>query len=197
MTPRKYRSPLREEQAQRTRQRLIEAAADLTLFDFSLLTHANVARSAGVAERTVFRHFPTVAALHDAFATFQEQRFAMDQSQDLSIDDVPEAYERWPERLAGTGLIEELTKREESPAVTKSRRKRYARLERALRELVPDATETQLQQLALVFGALASPEVFRRGKMILGLDPEAIVPGPAWAMRVLIERLRNGDGPWK
>ena len=64
-------------------------------------------------------------------------------------------------------------------------------------EVVPDATQTQVRQLVLVFGALLSPEVFRRGKVLLRMDPRQVVPGPAWALRVLIDRLRKGDTPWK
>jgi hypothetical protein len=54
-----------------------------------------------------------------------------------------------------------------------------------------------VQQLALVFGALLSPEVIKRGKILLNLDPREVAPGPAWALRVLIEKLRVGEGPWK
>ena len=68
--------------------------------------------------------------------------------------------------------------------LTKSRRKRYERLERALLESVPGATKTQVRQLVLVFGALLSPEAFRRGKVLFRMDPRQVVPGPAWALRV-------------
>ena len=65
-----------------------------------------------------------------------------------------------------------------------------------LAELVPDADRAQVQQLVLVIGGLMSPESFRRGKMIFDLEPDEVVPGPAWALRVLIESLRKGDTPW-
>jgi AcrR family transcriptional regulator len=74
MAQRKYESALREEQVRDTRQRILEGAARITLLDQSRVKHAAVARAAGVAERTVYRHFPTVADLHTAFMKHQERR---------------------------------------------------------------------------------------------------------------------------
>lgn len=64
---RAYRSALRHEQAQATRQRIVDAliaqAAEVGRTDFAI---AEVAARAGVAERTVYRHFPTREAMLDA-----------------------------------------------------------------------------------------------------------------------------------
>ncbi len=197
MATRKYKSPLRAQQTKDTQQRILEGAARLTLFNIERITHATVAKSAGVSERTVYRHFPTVEALHRAFTIYQEQRLGRDRTEDFEIDDLVTMYEGWLDRVGATELIEYLLREhEEPPLVVQTRRKRYARLERALAELVPDATPRQRRQLVLVFGALVSPEVFRRAKVILRMDPKHVVPGPAWAMRVLIEALRKGDTPW-
>jgi AcrR family transcriptional regulator len=196
MATRKYRSPLRKQQANATRQRILDAAGRITVLDIARVTHAAVARAAGVAERTVYRHFPTVASLHDAFAKLQEERFGRDNAEEFAIGDLAALYERWPARIKDTGMLELLLEQEEPRPFIKSRRERYARLERALRPLVPRATPTQRRQLVLVFGALVSAEVFRRGKLVLDLDPEQVVPGPAWALRVLIDSLRKGKTPW-
>jgi AcrR family transcriptional regulator len=195
---RKYVSKLRSAQTKDTHERILAGAGRITLFDSTRVTHAAVARSAGVSVRTVYRHFPTVSALHDAFSKYQERRFGRDQGEELSVDELPASYERWPERIESTSALDYmLNEPADPPLLTKSRRKRYQRLERALREVVPDATPTQVRQLVLVFGALLSPEVFRRGKVLLRMDPRQIVPGPAWALRVLIDRLREGDAPWR
>src|SRR5262245_57520202 len=157
MTTRKYHSQLRSQQTRDTRQRILEGAARITFLDTARVTHAAVARSAGVAERTVYRHFPTAAALHDAFGKYQEQRFGRDQGEELSIDALAASYERWPERLERTPALDYMLRgQKEPPLLTRSRRRRYARIERALLELVPDATPTQVRQLVLVFGALLS-----------------------------------------
>jgi AcrR family transcriptional regulator len=198
MATRKYVSKLRSEQTKDTRERILAGAARITLLDATRITHAAVAHSAGVSERTVYRHFPSVSALHEAFSKYQERRFGRDQGEELSLDELPTSYERWPDRIESTIALDYMVhEQKDPPMLTKSRRKRYERLERALLEVVPDATRTQVRQLVLVFGALLSPEIFRRGKLLLGMDPRQVVPGPAWALRVLIDRLRQGDAPWK
>lgn len=52
-----YHSPLRESQAAATRQRITEACVAL-MRQGADLTYAAIAASAGVQERTVYRHFP-------------------------------------------------------------------------------------------------------------------------------------------
>src|SRR5262245_25414288 len=56
-----YRSPLREEQVARTRERIERAAAALinTTHNPEAITFKAVAERAGVTEMTVYRHFPT------------------------------------------------------------------------------------------------------------------------------------------
>jgi AcrR family transcriptional regulator len=61
-SPRTYRSPLREEQAKATRERILAAAIDLMQAEEEASMEA-IARAAGVERRTVFRHFETREAL--------------------------------------------------------------------------------------------------------------------------------------
>jgi len=71
---RKYSSPLRESQAQETRERILRATSDLLNGNaFADISMDDVARSAGVERRTVFRHFATKEALFDAFWVYINQ----------------------------------------------------------------------------------------------------------------------------
>lgn len=66
---RPYRSPLRAQQAQRTRELILAAYADLVVeHGTSGVTMAAIADRAGVAERTVYRHFPNGRALLDGLS---------------------------------------------------------------------------------------------------------------------------------
>ncbi|MDO6963745.1 TetR/AcrR family transcriptional regulator [Rhizobium alvei] len=65
---RRYSSPLRQSQTQETRERILRATSELlNLNPFGDVSMDEIAKSAGVERRTVFRHFPTREALFDAF----------------------------------------------------------------------------------------------------------------------------------
>src|SRR5262245_28488143 len=61
---RTYRSPLRDEQARRTRDRILDALVEL-LADRRAddITTREIAERAGVSQPTVYRHFPDRTAL--------------------------------------------------------------------------------------------------------------------------------------
>lgn len=65
MTRRSYTSELRSRQAAETRERILDAATQLLGEGAHRLTIPNVARGAGVAVPTVYRHFPTKEDLED------------------------------------------------------------------------------------------------------------------------------------
>ncbi len=66
---RSYRSPLRDEQAQATRERVLDALYALMAEagEAGDITTEAIATRAGVQRRTLFRHFPTRDALFAAF----------------------------------------------------------------------------------------------------------------------------------
>lgn len=74
---RPYHSPLRERQAAETRELILDALAQVIAehgaSDFTIET---VAEQAGVATRTVYRHFPNRQALLDGLTTLLDERFA-------------------------------------------------------------------------------------------------------------------------
>jgi AcrR family transcriptional regulator len=93
-----YDSPLRREQAEQTRARIVAAALDLIVGGVEGLTMPEVAKAAGVALRTVFRHFPTRDDLLDA--VWQALQTRMGHTPDLATLDevtgfVPELFARY------------------------------------------------------------------------------------------------------
>lgn len=74
---RAYHSPLRERQAAETRQLILEALAqviaDRGTSDFTV---EDIAEQAGVATRTVYRHFPNRQALLDGLTEELDERFS-------------------------------------------------------------------------------------------------------------------------
>ncbi len=89
---RSYHSPLREEQARRTAEQILDALVELAASpDFDGLAVKQLAAHAGVSERTVYRHFPDRLALIDALAERDRQLGAW--------PSLGPADETWPDRL--------------------------------------------------------------------------------------------------
>ena len=77
-TTRPYESPLRAEQLEQTRLRILEAMADvLADEEVEEVTVPLVAMRARVSVRTVYRHFPTKEALFDAFGEWGEEHLRL------------------------------------------------------------------------------------------------------------------------
>lgn len=90
--PRPYESPLREEQAQQTQQRILMTAAELLKTREPVeLTIAGVAEAAGVSSRTVYRHYPNVPELLRGVARLLQQDVAAPAQ---TLDDVMAHIER-------------------------------------------------------------------------------------------------------
>ncbi len=67
-SPRGYHSPLRAARAQETRLSILQSVADwMQRNPHKEITHDGIAKLAGIERRTVFRYFPTKAALLAAF----------------------------------------------------------------------------------------------------------------------------------
>src|SRR6185436_3392442 len=65
---RRYESPLRDEQHQRTRDQILDGLLEAMKGGLANLSVPAVAKAARVSVPTVYRHFPTKAQLFDAVA---------------------------------------------------------------------------------------------------------------------------------
>ena len=89
--PRRYDSPVRRARMAETRERILDAASaivhELESWDWRPLTFRAVAERAGVGERTVYRHFATEQALHEAVMRRLSAESGVDYA-GLTLDDV-------------------------------------------------------------------------------------------------------------
>ena len=93
-----YNSPLRREQAEQTRSRIVGAAVDLIVGGEEAVTMQGVADAAQVAVRTVFWHFSTREKLLDA--VWKDMQDRLGEAPDLeTLDDltdfIPELFGRY------------------------------------------------------------------------------------------------------
>src|SRR6516162_1493556 len=91
-----YASPLRAEQQELTRQRILESVVEeLEARPAEELSFPSIAERARVSERTVYRHFPTKEALLDAFWQWWiAGRFGVPSDIPVSADELPAYLER-------------------------------------------------------------------------------------------------------
>jgi len=196
---RSYASPLREEQAAATKRRIVEALAALLdesqTADVSL---AEVAHRAGVAERTLYRHFPTKFDLY--FALYQwvaGEPAAGDNPRRRSVEEVVAlvrqvypAYARHPRVLRSMNTIGtgEDVRRQRAP-------ERRASVERAIGDIVKGLPPKKRRRVLAVINLLSSSDAFLHMHDFWGLDGDEAAEAVAWAIRTLTDSVRERGMP--
>ena len=136
-TTRPYESPLRAEQLEQTRLRILEAMADvLADEEVEEVTVPLVAMRARVSVRTVYRHFPTKEALFDAFGEWGgAPRLAL-MSYPETLDELremaPAQYRGYEDNAP---LMRALLSKRGQEIRARTRRQRLRTFEKAMREV--------------------------------------------------------------
>lgn len=189
-----YRSELRTEQAERTRERILEALVEQLgegKEDFSI---PRVAERAGVSVRTVYHHFPNREAQIEAVARWLDGRIAGNEPGPGTLEDVPSMAERIIRR-AVNNMVE--MRAQLAPGVAKLVRERRRRgRESAIARVVGarfDAQSARLVTAALVTLVNAQVGLILADKC--GLSGEALVATHAWIVRVVVDAIARGDVP--
>jgi AcrR family transcriptional regulator len=184
-----YQSPLREEQAQRTGERILEALAEhLAEQGWETFSIARVAERARVSEPTVYRHFPNREALLGALSTWLEERRASPSMPD-TIEGMPafahELWEHFHEHAAEirvalhAGVGREVRERGQKKHDQQAR----AMLTAAFEHLPPE----EARAAAAVLRVLLSRESWEAITHRLGVAPHAASAAAAWASQALID----------
>lgn len=193
--PRRYESRLRQEQAEQTRQRILEAVtaavADPTVEE---VTVPLVAERARVSLRTVYRHFPTRDALFDAWSDWAGGTLRIHlhsypaRAEDL-VAFVPGLYRSYDENEAL--LTAMLTSKAARDVRVRSRRRRQRSFERAMSGLTAGLSPTErLRALAVVYLLVSAPG-WQAMRDQWRLDGAEAGEAAAWAVEVLLDELRR------
>lgn len=198
MSGRSYDSPLRERQAQQTRDDILDALTE-ALADRGVgeLTTKELAAAAGVSERTVYRHFPDRTALVEGLT----ERF-------MSSTELPPAV---PGRIDAIGelvvelfrVLEEHHAAAQAEALLNADPRRYSDATRRHTEQFralfeagfPDLDAGRQQSIAAVVRVLASPQSWLRMRAEFGVGGEESGPVVAWAVGALIDEVERGNPP--
>lgn len=201
--PRQYSSPLRERHAQQTRDLIIDAVTALIKSRrIDEVTTREMAQSAGVSERTVYRHFPDrVALLAGLTSRLQrslgEREYPLDPSVVDSIDDLKAAAIRL---MAG---LEEFHVAARAEALFNTDPRRFspdtransARFPGAIAAILPELDEEACLRLAAVIRCLLSAQAWLRMREEFGVSGHDAGPMVAWVLDAIVNEIHRGHLP--
>ena len=194
---REYKSETRAQAKEDTRRAIVQALIDVIRDDgVHAFSMQNVADKAGVALRTVYRHFDSREALLEALADVtQEQMKALGvrlpQSADEAVMLLPQQYLQFDEmKDALRASVAASIATGHVPRQNVKMRKATAQ---ALAAEFPSLSAAELQEAAAVIGMIAGS----RGWYVLsaeyGLSATEGGRAATWALRALIEDLKRRD----
>ena len=189
-TPR-YHSPLRDRQKQQTRDLILDAvAAILRRAELNDVTMSEVARTAEITERTVYRHFATREELLTAFWRRILRRFIRGQTGDLaSLDELFDltrsTFRRFEEN---EGVIRAITGSPEGREIRKKpNEQRLETLCKLFAGLLPQLPPAQVRMIAVAAHALASASVWSHMRDFCGIEGEAAADAVTYAIGLMTE----------
>lgn len=195
---RTYDSPLRERQAQQTRDDILDAlTALLEERPAEEITTGELARAAGVSPRTVYRHFPDRTALVDGLTARLYEVSALQ-------EDVPERLEDLkPVVLQLMRSLDAYHVEARAEALYNADPRRYGteavEHTRQFRELIteafPDLDEGQQLSLTATLRVLVSAQTWLRLREEFGLHGDTSGPLVAWAIDALLHEVERGNPP--
>jgi AcrR family transcriptional regulator len=198
---RPYESPLRAEQMEQTRLRILEATTEVVADPASEeVTIPLVAKRARVSRRTVYRHFATREALFDAWAEWVDERLRIhlhsypESAQQLAPF-ARELYRSYDESALLVRAM--LTSRAARAVRERTRGRRQRGFNRAMRELTVGLEPKERARALAVVYLLVSAPAWQAMREQSGLDGVEAGQAAAWALRVLTDELRRNPASLK
>jgi AcrR family transcriptional regulator len=184
---------LRDQHAAMTRERILKAVADLLeRGDAGELTVPEVAEASGVSLRTIYRYYPTREELLEAAGRWIGDEL-LQHPYPRDLDEVADLYQigcrDFDER---PGLVRALAFSQLGQQVRGYRRReRLESIERALRTELTALSQVELRRAEAVLAYLHNMLAYTTLREENGLSGDEIGEAIGWAIRVLIEDLRN------
>jgi AcrR family transcriptional regulator len=187
-------TPLREEHAQQTRARILDALVELVAAGGAdEISVPEVARRSGVSLRTIYRYYPTRDDLLDAACDWIFRTRFGDVPSEQTIGDLPGVFSALAEQWeAEPELARVLAQSPSGKALVRSRRaRRLAEITRVLEDAAPNLPDAERRDAAAVLGWLAAIRTWATLRYDLGLGREETVAAIGWALQTLIDDLRR------
>jgi len=170
---------------ERTRERILSAAVTLAChrapWSLGGLTFAEVARAAGVSERTIYRYFPTQVDLQEAVAGRWPDEVALEEHP-VTEAMLPDVTRR---------LFEAMAARRAATRELPSEPRRKACLGQALRPITEGLDDRSAARMAGLVDALWGQSTYLR-LADWGLDDDEAVSAVTWCLELLAAASRRG-----
>jgi AcrR family transcriptional regulator len=197
--PRRYSSPLREEQAQRTRELILDAlTALLAEQSADEVSTRQIAERAGVSQPTVYRHFTDRRALIEGLADRVDRQVVE------AGTPVPQTLEEWAawapyaNQMADDHAVEAIAEavlNADPRRFSAASRRRTEELRASVARSLPDLGADDQHRVTALLRVIASAQTWLRMREEFGLRGAESGALVGWAIRVLTDAIRDGDLP--
>jgi AcrR family transcriptional regulator len=198
-TPKRYTSTLRDRQVAQTRELILDAVTTL-LGDRRAdeVSTRDIAATAGVSERTVYRHFPDRDALLEGLSQRWSNLDGVRPSFGVGgLDDIAPTSRRL------MAVLDEHYVTARAEAVFNADPRRFAsdtqtnssEMLQLLATELPDLSEREQVRIAAVMRCLVSTQAWLRMREEFGVPGTESGPVVAWVIDTIIRELRAGNTP--
>jgi len=185
---RPYHSQLREQQAEETRERILEATLRLMAGGLASFSVPAVAREAGVSVPTVYRHFRTKRHLLAALYPHVAQRAGLDALPDpTSVEELRDWIRAYYDRFD----LDDLARAAQaSPIVDEVRkvtmRSRVGRIRKLADSVEPQLQKVDRDRITRLLVVLTSSSAMRTWRDLLGASVDQAAGDIDWVVRASI-----------
>ena len=186
---RAYRSELREQQAEATRERILDALGRVIVGGVAFVSIPAVAREAGVSVPTVYRHFGTKRGLLEAVYPHVVRRAGLNEiAVPKSMDELRGSLRAYFELTDSLGDLARVAMA--SPAADEVRRlnmpHRLAVFRRVADSIVPAPSPADRDRIARLLVILTASSALRLWRDQLGSSVEEVADDVDWVIRAVI-----------
>lgn len=196
-TTRGYRSQLRQQQAQATRGRILDATVRVMALGIASVSIPAVAREAGVSVPTVYRHFGTKGDLLAAVYPHLLRRAGMDEPEvPRSLDELRDGVRAVFDRIDSLDALARAAMA--SPAAEEARRRtmpdRVAMARRLADSIEPKLDKRDRVRIARLLVILTTSSSLRTWRDHLGASVDEAVDDIDWVVRAAVAAAGSGSG---